>query len=407
VVQAARRGVVALVMLFAGGCTGAAPAAQPAGVPVTIGLLAPASSAAAHGAQLAVDVVNGLVPEAPSPLVAALSERRGPMALVVAAPGATGAEAQQAVTRLVTQDKAAGIVLADPRRVVEAAERADGHQVPLVDASSSAVRLNDLGFDWYFRTAPSDRMLAAAALATLVPERRAGSPPRLAIVAAASATQANGTATLLHELSAGSGVAHVVTVATGTGPDGPGRTGSELARAEPDVVVAVAPDADAARTQLQAAAWLSSHVRLLGLGSGFAGGVALDEQHPYLLRAASWSAEFANRQPVAREVALLYRARFGEPMSEPAASAFTAAMTLATAINAAGTTRAGEVRGALHQLWLPATQTIMPWDGVRFGPGGQNVLASGVVEQRVGKTFRVVYPPELAIAPPKLPPLSG
>ncbi|HET8660564.1 MAG TPA: hypothetical protein VFM55_16365 [Micromonosporaceae bacterium] len=405
-VQAARRGVVALVMLVAAGCTGGDPAPPP-GAPATIGVLAAAGSPAAHGAQLAVDVVNGLVPEAPFPLVAALRERRGALALAVASPGTTGAEAQQAVTRLVTQDRVAGIVLAAPGRVVEAAERADGHQVPLVDASSSAVRLNDLGFDWYFRTAPSDRMLAAAALSTLVPERRSGSPPRLAIIAAASAAQGgDGPATLLRELSAGSGVADVVTVVAQAGPGGARRTAGELARAEPEMVVAVAPDADAARAQLQAAVGLGSQVRLLGLGPGFAGSVAFSDEHPYLLRAASWSAEFANRQPVAREVALLYRARFGEPMSEPAASAFTAAMTLAIAVNAAGTTRAGEVRGALHQLWLPATQTIMPWDGVRFGPGGQNTLASGVVEQRVGKAFRVVYPPELAIAPPAAP-LSG
>lgn len=398
-VLVARRGAVAsiaLVMLVAG-CTGATPSAHAPGPPAAIGVLAPAGSTAVHGARLAVDLVNGLIPDAPSPLITALGTRRGPLTLAVTEAGASVAEAQQAVTRLATLEQVAGIVLAEPARVVEVAERADAHQVPVVDAASSAVGHSDLGFDWYFRTAPSDRMMATAALATLAPERRAGSPPRLAVVATAPPTpQVNETVMLLRELSGGYGMAYVATVAVPSALDDAERVASELARAEPDLVVAVAPSASAAQAQLRVVSGLGRAVRLLGLGQGFAGSVAFDDRHPSLLRTSSWSAELANRQPVARKVAQLYHSRFSEPMSELAASAFTATMALATAINAAGTTRAGEVRGALHQLWIPATQMIMPWDGIRFGPDGQNILASSVVEQRAGKVFWVVHPPELA-----------
>jgi branched-chain amino acid transport system substrate-binding protein len=52
----------------------------------------------------------------------------------------------------------------------------------------------------------------------------------------------------------------------------------------------------------------------------------------------------------------------------------------------------------LRQLWLPATATIMPWDGVRFDASGQNRLANALIEQQAGTGFKIVYPRELAEA---------
>jgi hypothetical protein len=42
----------------------------------------------------------------------------------------------------------------------------------------------------------------------------------------------------------------------------------------------------------------------------------------------------------------------------------------------------------------------MPWSGVRFDASRQNVAANGVVEQRVGQAFQVVFPKELQVAEP-------
>ena len=47
---------------------------------------------------------------------------------------------------------------------------------------------------------------------------------------------------------------------------------------------------------------------------------------------------------------------------------------------------------------MPATQTIMPWDGIRFDGNGSNQLGAAVVEQRLPSGFQVVHPTELAAA---------
>jgi branched-chain amino acid transport system substrate-binding protein len=83
-------------------------------------------------------------------------------------------------------------------------------------------------------------------------------------------------------------------------------------------------------------------------------------------------------------------------MSEEAAGSFTAVLTLAAAIDAAGSVEPQRVRGALIGLDLPGRSTIMPWRGVQFDGSHQNARAGGTVEQLVRGGSRVVFPRELA-----------
>jgi len=79
-------------------------------------------------------------------------------------------------------------------------------------------------------------------------------------------------------------------------------------------------------------------------------------------------------------------------------------MTVALALDSAGMSDPGvdgsrRLRAALRQVWVPATRTIMPWNGIRFDGSGQNELAAGVVEQRGPAGFQVVFPRELSAVP--------
>jgi branched-chain amino acid transport system substrate-binding protein len=57
------------------------------------------------------------------------------------------------------------------------------------------------------------------------------------------------------------------------------------------------------------------------------------------------------------------------------------------------------IRNAVQQLSLPATQTVMPWNGIRFDGSGYNQLAAGVIEQHVPNGYQVIHPIELAATP--------
>jgi branched-chain amino acid transport system substrate-binding protein len=116
-----------------------------------------------------------------------------------------------------------------------------------------------------------------------------------------------------------------------------------------------------------------------------------------LFAATAWSREIAGRNPVAKPVMELYEDQFGQPMTQVAAGSFTAVLVLAEAVNRAGSADPQRIRAALLNMDVPGRELITPWSGVRFDTAPhQNTAAAGVVEQRIGGQFRVVFPDELA-----------
>jgi branched-chain amino acid transport system substrate-binding protein len=406
-----RRAVVVAALLgvgAAGGLTGCdgEPAAPAPGGPVTIGLLvddgSEAGTEAARAAQLAVDLVNEPQPDLGLPLAAStgLSTLGGAeLALVVADTAGQPGGAEAGMDQLLGAPRLAGVVAADHAEVIATAGAyADRRQVPMVDAATSAGFLLEVGLDWYFRVTPSDRMLGEAVFALLDADPVPGAGRRVTLLAAPAGGGADIVA-MLREQARAAGFTVSATVAADDDAV------IELAETAPDPVVAVAATADEARLLEQVLSTLDLARPVIGMGAGF---------HPDriagpagVVRPAAWSAEFAGRHPLAGAVAARYQDRYDTPMSGTAAAVFTATMTLAAAVEAAAATDPASVRAGLRRLSIPATQVIVPWNGVRFGEDGQNQLAAAVVEQRGEGAARLVYPPELAVTEVAWPSPAG
>jgi branched-chain amino acid transport system substrate-binding protein len=393
-------GVLAATALVARGCTGPAPRSGSHAV-FTVGLLAPLSGAdvgrgkeAVQGAQLAVDVVNTVRVGLPLPLAATDGVRHGArFALVVGDANGTAADTQQ----LVRTHRALGLVVAD-QGVATALPTGhiDSLGVPLVDAGTAENALCELGVGRCFRVAPDDRALVRAAFGLIRQQRARGLPVRRVAVVEAANGGAGQLAETIREVSTGSGndVTSLRYRATPTEID---PLYQQITSAGADVVFAtVTSDAEAAAAA-QLGERLRDRIPVIALGPG-AGAVSLSGPGSSLLRTVGWSAEYIGKSPVARAVAELYKTRYGAALSEVAATAFTAVLAMASAVDSAATADGESVRAALRRTWFPGTQTIMPWDGVRFDASGQNELAVCVVDQRAGQNFRIVYPAELASA---------
>jgi branched-chain amino acid transport system substrate-binding protein len=404
----ARRLLVLLpvLALFAAGCTGPDESTATVG-PVTIGLMTPVTGAQAawgvealRGAQLAVEVVNESYPDLPIPLamgsgLPGLGGRR-----LALAGGDTKGTADDAVNEagLLVGNGAVALVSADSAEVAAAiGSQTQRLHVPLVDAGSTADYLTELGMDWYFRTLPSDRLLAETAFALLQSQFANSATPRVAILAESGAQDAAAT-TLVSDLAQRAGYT-VATQATVSNRAGAADQAAQLDLADADVLLALVTSRQGAADIAQVASRLEDPLPLIGLGPGFEA-VPLDPvQFPAVLRTSSWSAELSHRNPAGKALADLYLSRFGATMTEAAANAFTATLTVAAAIDASGSSDPAAIRSALRQIFEPATHLIMPWSGVRFDANGQNLLAAGVVEGRQGGNFGVVFPRELAIGP--------
>ena len=386
-------GASALVVGLSG-CTREAGSAPEPPATITIGVLA--AGDAAKGGELAVEVVNNQYRDLSLPLASSAGLSRGTK-LVLATGDAKGdpAAAGQAAEQLVRQSKAAGVVVADTADVAKAAsQRAEDALFPLLDAGSSADFLGDLGREWYFRIGPTDRMLLSTAFDALrqaVPPDANGAGRRLVVLDGATGQPAGGAPDLTG--IAGSRrftVLGRLPVAAGANP---AELADKITAQKPDAVVALVGSEPEATTASDALQRLKPGVPAVAVGHGIPGGA----NARFLQRAVGWSSDFAGRSPAAKAVGDLYQRKYGAPMSDTAASTFTAVLTLAVAIDRVGGTDASQIRAKLRQMWLPATATIMPWDGVQFGASGQNELAGGVVERKADNgAFRVVYPRELA-----------
>jgi branched-chain amino acid transport system substrate-binding protein len=401
-----RLAILSAIVLVGGvpvltGCTKTASGPRKASATITIGLLAAATGdnaagvgrPAAQGAELAVDIVNTAYPGNPLPFGATAGLSDGSkLALVTGDTSSNAAAAGQATDELVRRSHPVGLVVADSADVVQTVgQKSEDTSTPLIDAYSSADFLGQLGRQWYFRIGPTDTVLLSTALDALHQAVPAGR--RLVILDGATGKLTAGAADPAQfAQTRGFTVAGRVPVTAGS--TAAADLADKVGALKPDAIVAALGSAQEATTVGDAAQRLKNNVPVVavGHGPGDLGGPAARG----IMRTADWSSDYAARNPVARWVADLYQKRFGSVMNDAAATTFTAVLTLALAIDSAGAANAAHIRAALSVIQLGATEMIMPWNGLQFDTSGQNLLASGLVEQRVGNTFQIVYPRELA-----------
>jgi branched-chain amino acid transport system substrate-binding protein len=397
------RMVLAVAVLSVAACTASEPESEPASVSeVRIGVLLPTSgkSAAAgaealHGAELATTLVNG--DEGAVPLAGVgsggLAGLGGAKLTLVAGdtksspqPGAAEAD------RLVTEERVAGLVGAYDAAVTEAAsQQTERLGIPFVNGDSPADYLTQRGLDWFFRTGPTDRMFGEAFYSTLQQEKIR--PKRISML---FTTDADGESLhrVLHNLAPEANYEEHGMVRFNPGQANLVPPLRELRDVKkPEVLfLMTSRGSDAVRVLKTMEAMGYRPAQIFAFGRGVF-------SEPQVLQAAgtageglyygtAWSREIAGRSGIAQS------------MSETAAGTFTAVLVLAKAIDDAGSTDPQRVRAALLNLDIPGRETIMPWSGVRFDASRQNVAANGVVEQRVGQAFRVVFPNELQVARP-------
>jgi branched-chain amino acid transport system substrate-binding protein len=379
---------------------------------VRIGVLVPKSgeSAAAgaealHGAELAAALVNG--DEGAVPLAGigsgGLAGLGGSKLTIVSAdtqskPDVGAAEAN----RLVTEERVVGLVGAYDAAVTEAAsQQAERRGILFVNGDSPADYLTERGLDWFFRTGPTDRMFGEAFYSTLQQEKIR--PKRISML---YTTDSDGESLhrVLHNLAPEANYQEHGMVKF---PPGKPNLVPELRELrdvkKPEVLfLMTSTGSDAVRVlkTMDAMGYRPPQI------FSFARGVFSE---PQVLQAAgkageglyygtAWSREIAGRSGIARAVMEQYEQRFNQPMGENAAETFTAVLVLAKAIDNARSADPQRVRAALLNLDIPGRETIMPWSGIRFDASRQNAAANGVVEQRVGQAFRVVFPNELQVA---------
>ncbi|WP_432980188.1 ABC transporter substrate-binding protein [Dactylosporangium sp. CA-233914] len=409
-----RPAVIALVSALAllmSACTGGADPAPRAPATVAIGLLVPTSGANAQlgqqatlGAKLAIEVVNRDLPTKPLPLPlgAGVGLRSGTRLTLLTGNTESAPEKVEKEAGKLVDDGALGIVVADRIDVALPAGRVtDLLGVSLVDALSTSDTFGDLNRIGHFRIQPSDRREVTTALDLLYRQR--DTPGQIKRIVTAAGTpqgplgdEVASLKSSIEDLSRAvgyevAGKDHIVPLsgANAGQPDGQVVKG--------DAVLAIVTSPAEAQAANDLAVRVKGTASVIAIGPAVA---ALDGvKNPTALRASGWSSEFAARNPITQVIGAMFEQAFHTKLTEVAANAFMATLVMAMAMDQAVDYSKQAVRNAVQQVTIPATQTIMPWNGVRFDGNGVNQLAAGIVEQRAPNGYFVVHPAELAAAP--------
>jgi len=398
------------------GCTGTDPEPEAGGEELKIGLLAPLKGAtgpagidAQRGAQLAADVINGLNPSIPLPFAASagipgIGDGRVKIVTADASGPDPQAVAGTAVNRLVSGEGVDALIGAyDPQVTEFASQRSERYEVPFVNADSPATFLTEAGRDWFFRLGPSWRSAGEAFLSLLRDKRALGG--KMAIVHSEDKAGRD-VVTTVRELAEQAGFDPKAIPNFGFAPNATDLQSviDKVRAAKTDIMFVYVTPATTPPL-LQAAGTPGPKPKAtLSFSLGYLSAKDFQNQAAIrvvdgLSRSVSWSAEAAERNPAAQAVTGLYQRRYNTAMTEAAASAFTAVMAIAQAVDAARSTQPQRVRSSLLSLNIPGEQTVMPWAGIQFDETHQNVLAQTLIEQFIGRSFQVVFPADAASRP--------
>jgi branched-chain amino acid transport system substrate-binding protein len=357
-----------------------------------------------HGAELAVEIVNG---EYPLDL---------PLAKEAGLPGLGGAKLKlvtgdtqgkpevgaSEVDRLVNIEKVVAVVGCYNSGVtLTASQRAERLEVPFVNGESSSTALTERGLKWFFRTGPSDKTFASTMFDYIEAQKKKGNQVQTIGVLHTNDQYGNDGAEVTKKIAAERGLELVADVPFDPTTAEISSQITQVRAKNPDVlfVLALTDGAIKIMKTMQQLAYYPP--ALLAYGAGFSDPAFIkgagDAADAASTRAA-WAADIAEKNLVAKTVSEMFQNKFNAPMTENSARSFTAIMALARAINNAKSTDPEKVRTALTELNIPKNELIMPWDGIKFDSTGQNTLARGVVQQLFGDKYKVIFPEDAAVS---------
>jgi branched-chain amino acid transport system substrate-binding protein len=99
----------------------------------------------------------------------------------------------------------------------------------------------------------------------------------------------------------------------------------------------------------------------------------------------------------------MYKKKTGVDLDDPSARAMQGFLTLAEAINRAGSTEPAKIQAALRATDIKAHQVVTGYNGVKFDDKGQNVLASSLITQLRKGVYLPVWPKDKAASDLQLP----
>ena len=392
--------------------TGAAAVSLAAGTspvraadPVKVGVLFPLTGNAAAAGQaskaaveVAADIVNDAHPELASiPLAkdAGIPSLGGAkLELVFIDHQGNPSVAQQQALRLINQDKVNVLFGAyQSSCTLTATPVAERNGIPFVVGDSAAGNITQRGFKWLFRVTPIASDFAEAYMRFFADMNKAGH--KVASVAVVNENTDYGTSVGDAVEAAAKKAGFTVTnrIPYSASSTDVSAQVLQLKDKQPDVVIFISYTADAILYMKTMKNLDYMPPMVLGDDSGFSDPSfipAVNEIAQGAMNRSAW--DIGKPGSVTSKINDMYKAKTGRDLDDTSGRNMQAMLTLADALNRAGSTDPEKLQAALKATDLKPDQIMMGYRGVKFDETGQNILASTYLIQLKDKEYKVVWP---------------
>lgn len=303
--------------------------------------------------------------------------------------------------RLITQEKVIAVVGAYNSNVTQTASQvAERYKVPFLNAESSSAPLTQRGFKYFFRTTPHDDLFVPNFFTFLKElEAKKGIKVKQLALFNENTQWGNETTKLENKLAGEKGYNIVKAVSY---PQKSTQLTSEvqlIKSGNPQVVMQSSYTGDAIMSMKTYKELGFSPDMILANNAGFTDTEfvkTLGKDADFVITREVWSLDLAKTKPLIKQVNDMFQARYKINFTGNSSRTFTGLMTLADAINRAGSTEPEAIRKALSETNIPADKIIMPWKGIKFDATGQNELGAGILVQIIDGKYNTVWPFDLA-----------
>jgi branched-chain amino acid transport system substrate-binding protein len=317
----------------------------------------------------------------------------------------TPAAGQNQALRLITEEKVVAMLGAYQSGItVTISAIAERHGIPFITPESVASNLTERGFKWFFRTTPVAGDFARAYSDFLKEQKAAGQKTGSIAIVHENTEYGNSVASVIREVFAkdGHNVSQVINYSANTTDVQPQVL--QLKEKNPDVLIFISYTSDAilyAKT-MKDLNWKPAIMIADNAGFNDPSFVATSGA---LVDGLINRSSFAPGKPgsVSAIVNDLYKKKNNVDLDDASARALQGMLTMAEAINRAGSTDPAKIQAALKATDLKANQVVPGYNGVKFDEKGQNILASSLITQMQGGAYVPVWPKDKAAGELKLP----
>ena len=309
--------------------------------------------------------------------------------------------------RLITQDKVTAIIGCYHSSVsATVSQTCERYAVPFMCADSSSPSLNKRGLKFFFRASAHDEMFSAAMFDLMDMLRKQGQKIETLALFHEDTIFGTDSANVQTKLAAARGYKIVADVKYRANSPSLTSEVQQLKSGNADVLMPSSYTTDGILLVRTMAELGYKPKAIIAQAAGFSEKALYDAVGDHLegaITRGSFSLDLATKRPMVGKVNDLFKKTAGKDLNDNTSREFTAMITLADAINRAGSTDGEKIRAALAATDIPGDKTIMPWKRIKFDETGQNNDCDPVLLQYVGKKFVTIFPESGAIAKPLWP----